>query len=78
MARVMRTVYLLAAAVVVLFVTVAMVAMVSRAPAPTPDPATHPSAGTALEHDYRGISDFRSAATVPPLDIAPMSRLGGP
>ena len=55
MARVMRSLYLLAAAVVVLFVTVAMVAMVSRAPAPTPDPATHPSAGTALEHDYRGI-----------------------
>ena len=78
MASVMRTVYLLAAAVVVLFVTVAVVAMVSRAPAPTPDPATHPSAGTAWEHDFRGISDFRSAATVPPFNIAPLSRLGGP
>jgi hypothetical protein len=74
----MRAVYLLAAAVVVLVVTVAMVAMVSRAPAPTPGPATHASAGTAREHDYRGISDFRPAATVPPFDIAPMSRLGGP
>jgi hypothetical protein len=78
MASVMRTVYLLAAAVVVLFVTVAVVAMVSRAPAPIPGPATHPSAGTAWEHDYRGISDFRSAATVPPFNIAPLSRLGGP
>lgn len=78
MARAMRTVYLLAAAVGVLFVTVAMVAMVSRAPAPTLDPATRTSAGTAWEHDFRGILDFRSAATVPPFDIAPMSRLGGP
>jgi hypothetical protein len=78
MARLTRTAYLLAAAIVVLFVTVAMVAMVAKAPATTTGPGAYPAAGSATEHDFRGARDFTTATASQPARTATPSRLGGP